>query len=98
MTASAAAAPPAPTRPAPAAVNYPLVWTLPYATRKDLPELNLIMHVYSDTPADRFVILDGERHAEGDTISEGLVLRQIRRDGVVLDFKGTLFIYPRDGR
>lgn len=102
--ASAAMAPanPAPTaRPdtaAAAARALPSVWDLPYATRKDLPDLTLTMHVYAGDPHERFVVIKGERHVEGDDLGDGLTLREIRPDGMVLEFKGTRFVYPRDGR
>ena len=80
-----------------------MVWTLwrnmfSYSVRKDLPPLALTMHVYSSVPAERFVVVEGERHVEGDDLADGVVLRQIRSDGIVLDFKGQRFLYPRDGR
>lgn len=90
--------PPAATRPAPAQPALPSVWDLPYATRKDLPELALTMHVYASAPADRFVVIKGERHVEGDELGDGVALKEIRADGMVLEFKGQRFIYPRDGR
>ena len=75
-----------------------MVWELPYATRKDLPAIELTMHVYSSDPDDRFVVIKGERHMEGDELADGLVLDEIRRDGMVLDYKGKKFLYPRGGR
>jgi general secretion pathway protein B len=92
---SAAARPSAPASAAPA---LPSVWDLPYATRKDLPDLALTMHVYADDPHERFVVIKGERHGEGDDLGDGVTLREIRPDGMVLEFKGTRFVYPRDGR
>lgn len=99
--ADAAVAKATPARPAPrkpAEPALPLVWEMPYSLRKDLPALTLTMHVYSSVPAQRFVVVAGERHVEGDTLGDGLTLREIRSDGIVLDFKGQRFIYPRDGR
>lgn len=88
----------APKRPAPAAPVLPTVWDLPYSTRKDIPELALTMHVYSDQATDRFVVIKGERHVEGDDLGEGVMLREITPDGMVLEFKGQRFVYPRAGR
>ncbi|HEY6940329.1 general secretion pathway protein GspB, partial [Dokdonella sp.] len=87
------AAPAQPRQPA-----LPTVWELPYGTRKELPDLKLTMHVFSDAPAERFIVVEGERHVEGDDLGNGVVLREIRADGMVLDFKGQRFLYPRDGR
>ena len=90
--------PTAPKRAAPAAPVLPTVWDLPYSTRKDIPELALTMHVYSDQAADRFVVIKGERHVEGDDLGDGVMLREITPDGMVLEFKGQRFVYPRAGR
>jgi general secretion pathway protein B len=82
----------------PAAPTLPSVWELPYGTRKELPDLQLTMHVYSSVPAERFVVIEGARHVEGDDLGNGVVLHEISTDGMVLDFKGQRFLYPRDGR
>lgn len=92
-------APPLPAHPpARAQTDLPTVWELPYATRKDLPNLHLTMHVYASDPAERFVVIAGERHVEGDDLGDGVTLSEIRPDGLVLSFKGKPFVYPRDGR
>lgn len=76
----------------------PSVWELPYATRKDLPDLALTMHVYADDPHKRFVVMKGDRHVEGDDIGGGVILYAIKPDGLVLEVNGKRFTYPRDGR
>lgn len=100
--AAPAASPAAPARPAPApspaTPALPTLWELPYAVRKDIPPIVLTLHVYASDPAARFVVIDGERHAEGDTIVDDLILREIRPEGVVLEFHGQRFTWPRDGR
>lgn len=60
-----------------------------------LPELHLDIHVYSDTPAERFVFINMGKYKEGDSLSEGPRVREIRHDGVVLDHNGTRFLMPR---
>lgn len=57
------------------------------ATRKLLPPLKLSMHLWNETPAQRFVILDGQRLREGDLLGE-LVIERITRDGAVLVWRG----------
>ena len=76
----------------------PTIWELPYSVRKDLPAIDLSMHVYSADPKQRFVVLKGDRHTEGDEVGQDLVLKEIRQDGVVLDYKGQRFFFPRTGR
>lgn len=55
--------------------------------RQRLPTLKLSMHMWNDTPGQRFVILDGQRLGEGDRIGEAVV-EQITRDGAILDWNG----------
>lgn len=94
------AQPPAPAtpKPAPQQPALPTLWELPYSTRKEIPAIELTMHVYASDPAQRFVIIKGDRHVEGDDLGDGLELKQIRADGMVLDYHGQDFVYPRDGR
>lgn len=58
------------------------------ATRKLLPPLKLSMHLWNETAAQRFVILDGQRLREGDLLGE-LVIERITRDGAVLAWRGS---------
>jgi general secretion pathway protein B len=104
--ATASPPPPAATAPAAqaaavpvaAAPDMPLYYELPFNVRKDLPTLAVSMHVYAAVPGQRFVVIDGDRRAEGDVVKEGLTLREIRSDGIVLEFRGQKFFYPRPGR
>ncbi|MEO7013733.1 MAG: general secretion pathway protein GspB [Dokdonella sp.] len=74
-----------------------LMWELPLATRRSLPEIKLSMHVFATEPKQRFVIINGERRAEGDEF-EGLKLIEIRTDGVIFEHENVRFLYPRGGR
>lgn len=57
-------------------------------TRNQLPPLKLSMHMWHDAPAQRFVILDGQRLREGDVIGD-VVIERITRDGATLSWRGT---------
>ena len=63
--------------------------------RSQLPALKLSMHVFADDPAQRFVILDGRRQAEGAQPAPGVVIERIRRDGVVLAVNGRRVLLGR---
>lgn len=56
-------------------------------TRSQLPPLKLSMHLWNETPSQRFVILDGQRMKEGDVLGE-IVIERITRDGAVLAWRG----------
>jgi general secretion pathway protein B len=62
------------------------------ALRRELPALKLSMHLWNETPARRFIILDGQRLKEGDVLGEGvsgeIVVERIDRDGAVLAWRG----------
>ncbi|MEZ5454557.1 MAG: general secretion pathway protein GspB [Lysobacteraceae bacterium] len=78
---------PQPTSPTPLP-RWIRVDQLPAAERAALPPLKVSMHVYSDDPAKRAVLIDGQRHHEGEWIAEGILLKEIRRDGSLLDVRG----------
>lgn len=76
--------------------SLPRYWELDFSLRRELPALNLSMHVWNPDPARRFVIINGKRYVEGGDAIEGRVqLRAIRRDGVVLEYQGRRFLLPR---
>jgi len=64
-----------------------LVGELDAETRKALPPLKLSMHLWNEDPAQRFVILDGQRLGEGNRVGEATIAR-IERDGVLLEWNG----------
>jgi len=61
--------------------------------RKALPPLQLSMHMWDPDPAKRFVILDGERYSEGDSVGPMRILR-IDAGGVLFDWQGRSIRLP----
>lgn len=78
-----------------AAEDLPRLDQLPASEREALPALKLSMHVYTDSPASRFVLIDGRRYGEGEKLAPSLQLVEIRRNGTVLDFNGRRFLLQR---
>jgi general secretion pathway protein B len=66
------------------------------AARGGIAPLRLELHVFSARPAERFVFINSRRYREGDTLSEGPLLEEITRDGVVLNQAGSRFMLTRD--
>jgi len=60
-----------------------------------LPPLHLDIHVYAANPAERFVFINGRKYTQGSTLEEGPKVERIRRDGVVLTYRGRRFLLPR---
>lgn len=61
-----------------------------------LAELHIDIHVYSDTPGDRFVFINMVKHREGSLLDEGPVVSEIITDGVILKYDGRSFLLPRE--
>ena len=72
----------------------PGISQLPPDKRGAMPPLKMSMHVWSEQPPQRFAIIDGQRVGEGARVPGGVVA-EIRRDGVVLDVDGNLYLLPR---
>jgi general secretion pathway protein B len=62
---------------------------------QSLPELHLDVHVYATRSAERFVFINMRKYHEGATMQEGPTIERIRRDGVILNYKGLRFLLPR---
>jgi general secretion pathway protein B len=61
-----------------------------------MTDLHLDIHVFGETPADRFVFINMKKYRENLKLVEGPTVREIRPDGVVLEYQGTTFLLPRD--
>lgn len=61
--------------------------------RQQLPPLKISMHMWAPEPAQRFVIIDGNRVAEGDRVGSA-VIEAITADGVTLAWQGRRIRLP----
>ena len=61
---------------------------LPDEIRRQLPALTIGGSIYSETPANRFLIINGQLFHERDKIAPDLSLEQIKLKAAVLKFKG----------
>jgi len=74
-----------------AAAPIPRLAELPESTRRELPKLAISGSVYSEDPASRFLIANGEVLHEGHKLGPELVLEQIRPHELVLRYKGQAY-------
>jgi len=95
-TSAAPAAAGARARVGPESAGVPSINELPTQALAGLPRLNIDLHVYSPDPAQRFVVVNGQRLREGEALREGPTLERITADGVVLNHQGTRFLLPRE--
>lgn len=90
------AAMPAPANARRASSGLPTIDQLRLDGSLQLAELHVDIHVYSDTPADRFVFINMVKHREGSQLDEGPVVAEITTDGVILRYDGRNFLLPRE--
>ncbi|MFT5211859.1 MAG: hypothetical protein ACI9CE_003600 [Flavobacterium sp.] len=60
---------------------------LPAAIKNLLPDLSFSTHLYGEDKSFSIVNINGKMLKEGDRISEGLSLKEITQDGVVLHYQ-----------
>ena len=82
--------------PAQQVASLPTIYELRANGSITLPELHLDIHVYSEIPEDRFVFINMSKQREKSQLTEGPTVNEITPDGVVLDYRGTTFLLPRD--
>ncbi len=87
---------PKPTKPrAVTQQSYLLLHQLPFAVRKNMPTLKMNIHMYDPTPANRMVILNGQRFNIGDDIEGVATIKDIVPEGVVIESGETVFLLPK---
>ena len=60
---------------------------LPENVRRELPPMAIGGSIYSETPASRFLIINGQIYHEGDKVANDLKLEEIRLKAAVLRFR-----------
>jgi general secretion pathway protein B len=85
---------PQPTPAAPPPERLRTLAELPDDVRRGLPQLAFGGSVYSDTPAQRMVIINGQVMREGDAVTDELQIEQIRPRSAVLRMRGQRFEMP----
>jgi len=61
-------------------------WELPQNVRDSLPEFQITVMVYAEKPENRFLLINGQRMVEKDSVN-GVVLEEIQRDGAVFRYR-----------
>jgi general secretion pathway protein B len=86
--ATASAAAPAPIAAATAPTRVASLAELPADARRSLPPLAFGGSIYSNTPANRLLIVNGQLMHEGDSLGPGVTLEQIKPKAAVLTIGG----------
>lgn len=57
----------------------------------DIPEVEIHGHLYSDNPAESFILVGGRIYHEGERLPDGVVVVKIDRKGALLNYRGRRF-------
>jgi len=68
------------------------IYEIPREIRRNLPEFKIALQVYAEEPENRFAQVNGVRMFEGNELSSGLVLVEIRKQGLVFTYRDYRFI------
>jgi general secretion pathway protein B len=68
---------------------------LPYEIRNTLPNLTINVFSYAQQPEERFVIIDMVKIRTGQLIKGLVKLKEIRPDGIVLQYGNNTFKVER---
>ncbi len=71
--------------------TIPLLRQLSPEFRQTVPPMSLDVHVYRESPARRFVLINETLYRQGEHTSEGPVVEEIAPDCVILIYRGRLF-------
>ena len=88
---AAAPTPPSAAPAPPAAAEVPLLSELPEDFRRQLPALAITGAVYSQTPAQRLLLVNNQVLNQGSLAAPELTLEEIRPRSSVFNFRGTRF-------
>jgi general secretion pathway protein B len=66
-------------------------WQLPQSVRDSLGELRVSVLVYAENPQDRFLLVNGQRLREQESLDDGLLLLEIQRDRAIFSYRDYRF-------
>lgn len=75
--------------------DIPFLNDLSFELRQTVPKLNINVFVYSQQPEERFVMIDMVKYKQGQQIKDAMLLKEIRPDSLVIDYKNQIFKIKR---
>ena len=64
---------------------------LPASVQKGLPDFNITVSIYSDSPSARMIKVNGQTLREGESLSAGLILEEILQNGAIMSYQNYRF-------
>lgn len=75
--------------------NIPFLSALSYEFRRTVPSININVFVYTDNEEGRFIMVDMKRYQEGQDVEEGVTLKEIRKNSIVVEYSNRIFQIKR---
>ena len=75
--------------------TIPFLFELPPEFRHTIPDLKINVFVYSEQPAERFVMIDMVKYSAGQRIKDSIMLKEIRSDSLVVEYNNRTFRIKR---
>jgi general secretion pathway protein B len=79
----------------PVTTDIPFLSDLPVEFRQTVPKFTVNVFVYSQDPEERFVMIDMVKYKPGQHIKDAMLLKEIRRDSLVVDYQNQEFKIKR---
>ena len=75
--------------------NIPFLRSMAPDFRRNVPNLNINVFVYAKNPEERFVIIDMKKYRSGQETADGLKIKEIKSDSLVLNYQNKTFQIKR---
>ena len=76
--------------------DIPWLADLPSVFRRNVPDLDINVYVYSDLPENRFIMVSMHKYRVGQVINSGMTLKAIDPDGIVVEYRDRQFKIRRN--
>jgi general secretion pathway protein B len=75
--------------------DIPFLSELAYDFRRTVPSIDINVFVYSENKAERFIMVDMKKYQSGQQIKNGLKLKEIRMNSLIVEYKNRVFQIKR---
>ena len=75
--------------------DLPYLRELPFRIQNKVPNLAISVFVYSDEPSERFVIINSNKYKVGQSLPNGINIKDITSNNLVLEYQNQVFQIKR---
>jgi len=75
--------------------DFPFLSELDYEFRRKVPVIDINVYVYAEKESERFIMIAMKKYSSGQEIASGLLLKQIRINSLVVEYKNKVFQIKR---